>query len=115
MWHILESFGRRVARRVTDKEAHRLINGVGGELVPKHIPTEYGTGLDIRRINPKGLVGYVSNKRTIYNYPLISVEIDGVEICRVTRKLDAFRIMQALKRDHKLITVRMVYDSKRDS
>lgn len=94
MWHILKKFNRVVARQVSEEEATKLFHGVGGEIKGVHIP-------------PKpNLMGYIVNEKPIYSYGQYIIEVDGKELC-VTRKDDAFRIMQALKRDYKEIYVRL--------
>ena len=92
MWHVLRKFNRVVARNVTELEADRLLKGVGGEISENHTP-------------PKDCIGYIVNERPIYAYGQFKVEADGKVIATVTRKDDAFRIMQALKRDYKDIFV----------
>lgn len=94
MWHTLRKFQRVVARNVTSDEATRLIHGVGGEIHEKFIPPR------------PNLVGFVINEKPIYAYGQYVIEADGHEVATVTRKDDAFRIMQALKRDYKDIYVR---------
>lgn len=105
MWHILEAFGRRVARKVDSRWGQRLLDGVGGELKKDHTPREYGPILGDKFEGE--VIGYVSNRQPIYSHALIEVEADGIPVCKVTRKQDAFRIMQALKRDYKNVVVRI--------
>ena len=108
MWHILEKCNRRVGRKVTSDYANYLYEKVGGRLDPSHKPSYWGE-LSVDDF-PEGVVGYVSNARPMYDSGQIIVEADGVYICTVTRKDDAFRIMQALKRDYKNIIVRLKLD-----
>lgn len=105
MWHILTKYNRKVARKVTEKEALYLQESVGGAVEKDHTPRKYATfqGEEIFG----DVVGYVSNERPIFSYGHIVIEADGKEIATVTRKQDAFRIMQALKRDYKDIVVRI--------
>ena len=105
MWHILEDYNRRVARRVTAEFAEYLLQKIGGRLEKSHLPKEWGElGSPI---DAGGLVGYISNAKTLYTYPLIEIEADGQHVATVTRKKDAFSIMQALKRDYKEIRVKI--------
>ena len=106
MWHILEGFNRRVAKKVSKKEALFLQSKLGGELSLEHIPRPYTRGLKIEEPFEGEIVGYASNEKQKYNYGQLEIVADGVLVATVTRKQDAFRIMAALKRDYKDIIVR---------
>lgn len=105
MWHILEKHQRRVARKVDAKYAEYLEKNVGGETVKFHTPRYYLNHISSGEEIPGKVMGYISNENAIYAYGQYVITADGNEICTVTRKQDAFRIMQALKRDYKDIIV----------
>lgn len=105
MWHILEKWNRRVARKVTKEQAEYLERKLGGEIKKDHTPRDY-TGFLGTELEGE-IIGYVSNEKPIFSYAQIEIVADGVVICSVTRKPDAFRIMNALKRDYKNVIVRL--------
>lgn len=103
MWHILEKYGRKVARKVDAEYAEWLRQRIGGEVCKNHEPATYDEKLE----HSDRILGYASNKKPIYAYGQIEVEADGRLVATVTRKKDAFSIMHALKRDYKDIVVRL--------
>ena len=104
MWHILKKYNRVVAKKVTEKEAQYLQQTHSGECKTEHTPRYYFLG---EPIPYETIIGYTSNEKAIYNYPQIEVIADGNVVCCVTDKKDAFRIMNALKRDYKDVIVRL--------
>lgn len=103
MWHVIERYNRVTAEKVSKERAEYLLEAKGGEVTHTHTPRAYHSNQEFEG----NIFGYISSERPIYSYALYKVVGDGKELCAVTRKEDAFRIMHALKRDYKDIIVCM--------
>ena len=104
MWHLKKAYNRIVARKVDSKYAQYLESTQGGSTKEEHNPRYYFMGEEIPYEN---IVGYCSNETAPKTRPQLEVVVDNIVICSVTDKKDAFRIMNALKRDYKDIIVRL--------
>ena len=106
MWHVIEKFNRRIAKKVSASEAFFLEEHVGGTSMPHHTPREYISNLKNGPPIEGKVMGYSSSNKPIYNYGQYKIFVGEDHVLTVTRKKDAFRIMTALKRDYPLVVIR---------